>query len=159
MKNFILLFLLFLSVACSTMKQVTPREQTTLEIRTETVYVPDTVYIELPRIVEKVQTLDTISVLENKYAKSEAQVLNGVLAHSLETKPVKEPAIIQRQIVYKDSIIVKEVDVDHYIEMPAELTPWQSFKIKLGGYAFALIILLIVCAAIYFVSHLKTFKL
>ena len=159
MKNFILFFLLFLSVACSTMKQVTPREQTTLEIRTETVYVPDTVFIELPRIVEKVQTLDTISVLENKYAKSEAQVLNGVLAHSLETKPVKEPAIVQKQIVYKDSIIVKEVDVDHYIEMPAELTPWQSFKIKLGGYAFALIILLIVCAAIYFVSHLKPFKL
>ena len=159
MKNFILFFLLFLSVACSTMKQVTPREQTTLEIRTETVYVPDTVYIELPRIVEKVQTLDTISVLENKYAKSEAQVLNGVLAHSLETKPVREPAIVQKQIVYKDSIIIKEVDVDHYIEMPAELTAWQSFKIKLGGYAFALIILLIVCAAIYFVSHLKPFKL
>ena len=159
MKNFILLFLLFLSVACSAIKQVTPREQTTVEIRTETVYVPDTVFIELPRIVERVQTLDTISVLENKYAKSEAQVLNGVLAHSLETKPAREPAIVQRQIVYKDSVIVKEVDVDHYIEMPAELTAWQSFKIKLGGYAFALIILLIVCAAIYFVSHLKPFKL
>ena len=72
MKNFILLFLLFLSVACSTIKQVTPREQTTLEIRTETVYVPDTVYIELPRIVEKVQTLDTVSILENKFAVSEA---------------------------------------------------------------------------------------
>ena len=159
MKNFILFFLLFFSVACSTIKQVTPREQTTLEIRTETVYVPDTVYIELPRFVERVQTLDTISVLENKYAKSEALVENGTLNHSLELKPVKEPAIVQKQIVYKDSIIVKEVDVDHYIEMPAELTPWQSFKIKLGGYAFALIILLIVCAAIYFVSHLKPFKL
>ncbi len=159
MKNFILFFLLFLSVACSTMKQVTPREQTTVEIRTETVYVPDTVYIEIPRIVEKVQTLDTVSVLENKYAKSAASVSDGVLTHNLETKPVKEPAIVQKQIVYKDSIIVKEVDVDHYIEMPAELTPWQSFKIKLGGYAFALIILLIVCAAIYFVSHLKPFKL
>ena len=159
MKNFILLFLLFLSVACSVTRQVTPREQTTVEIRTETVYVPDTVYIELPRIVEKVQTLDTISVIDTKYAVSEAQVSNGILAHSLEVKPVREPAIVQKQIVYKDSIIVKEVDVDHYIEMPAELTPWQSFKIKLGGYAFALIILLIVCAAIYFVSHLKPFKL
>ena len=159
MKNFILLFLLFLSVACSTIKQVTPREQTTVEIRTETVYVPDTVYIEIPRIVEKVQTLDTVSVLENKYAKSAASVSDGVLTHNLETKPVKEPAIVQKQIVYKDSIIVKEVDVDHYIEMPAELTPWQSFKIKLGGYAFALIIILIACAAIYFVSHLKPFKL
>ena len=159
MKNFILFFLLFLSVACSTIKQVTAREQTTVEIRTETVYVPDTVFVELPRIVERVQTLDTTSVLENKYAKSEAQVSNGVLAHSLELKPVREPAIVQKQIVYKDSVIVKEVDVDHYIEMPAALTPWQSFKIKLGGYAFALIIILIVCAAIYFVSHLKPFKL
>ena len=159
MKNFMLLFLLFLSVACSTIKQVTPREQTTVEICTETVYVPDTVFVELPRIVERVQTLDTVSVLENKYAKSEALVENGTLNHSLELKPVKEPAIVQKQIVYKDSIIVKEVDVDHYIEMPAELTPWQSFKIKLGGYAFALIILLLVCAAIYFVSHLKPFKL
>ena len=159
MKNFILLFLLFLSVACSTMKQVTPREQTTVEIRTETVYVPDTVFVELPRIVERVQTLDTVSVLENKYAKSEALVENGTLNHSLELKPVKEPAIVQKQIVYKDSVVVREVDVDHYIEVPAELSAWLKFKIKLGGYAFALIILLIVCAAIYFVSHLKTFKL
>ena len=159
MKNFILFLLLFLSVACSVTRQVTPREQTTVEVRTNTVYVPDTVYIEIPRIVEKVQTLDTVSVIDTKYAVSEAQVSNGVLAHSLEVKPVREPAIVQKQIVYKDSVIIKEVDVDHYIEMPAELTPWQSFKIKLGGYAFALIVILIVCAAIYFVSHLKPFKL
>ena len=159
MKNYILFSLLFLSVACSVTRQVTPREQTTVEIRTETVYVPDTVYIELPRIVEKVQTLDTVSILENKFAVSEASVSGNVLKHSLEVKSVKEPVAIQKEIVYKDSVIVKEVDVDHYIEMPAELTPWQSFKIKLGGYAFALIVILIVCAAIYFVSHLKLFKL
>lgn len=159
MKSFFPFILLFLSVACSVTRQVTPREQTTVEIRTETVYVPDTVYIELPRIVERIQTLDTVSVLENKYAFSEAQVSNGVLAHSLEVKPVREPAIVQKQIVYKDSIIVKQVDVDHYIEIPAELTAWQSFKIKLGGYAFVLIVILIVCAAIYFVSHSKLFKL
>ena len=79
MKYFFPFILLFLSVACSVSRQVTPREQTTVEIRTETVYVPDTVYIELPRIVEKVQTLDTISVLENKYAKSAASVSDGVL--------------------------------------------------------------------------------
>ncbi len=158
MKNYILFLLLFLSVACSVTRQVTPREQTTVEVRTNTVYVPDTVYIELPRIVEKVQTLDTISVIDTKYAVSEAQVSNGVLTHNLEIKPVKEPAIVQKQIVYKDSIIVKEVDVDHYIEMPAELTAWQSFKIKLGGYAFALIIILIVVAILYVMFHSK-FKL
>ena len=159
MKYFFPFILLFLSVACGTIKQVTPREQTTVEIRTETVYVPDTVYVQLPAVSQSVETLDTVSVLENKYSKSEAQVSNGVLAHSLEVKPVREPAIVQKQIVYKDSIIVKEVDIDHYIEVPAELTSWQSFKIRLGGYAFALIVILIVCAAIYFVSHLKPFKL
>ena len=158
MKYFFPFILLFLSVACSVSRQVTPREQTTVEIRTETVYVPDTVYIELPRIVEKVQTLDTVSVLENKYAVSEAQVSNGVLAHSLEIKPVREPAIVQKEIVYRDSVVLQQVDVDHYIEVPAELTPWQSFKIRLGGYAFALIVILIVVAILYVMFHSK-FKL
>ena len=159
MKYFFPLILLFLSVACSVTRQVTPREQTTVEVRTNTVYVPDTVYVQLPAVSQSVETLDTVSVLENRYAVSEASVSGNVLKHSLEVKPIKEPVAIKKEIVYRDSIIVKEVDVDHYIEMPAELTPWQSFKIKLGGYAFALIILLIVCAAIYFVSHLKPFKL
>ena len=159
MKNFIPLFLLFLSVACSTIKQVTPREQTTVEVRTETVYVPDTVYVQLPAVSQSVETLDTISVLENRYAVSEASVSGNVLKHSLEVKPVNEPVAIKKEIVYRDSLVLQQVDVDHYIEVPVELTPWQSFKIKLGGYAFALIVILIVCAAIYFVSHLKLFKL
>ena len=159
MKNFILLFLSLLSVACSTIKQVTPREQTTVEIRTETVYVPDTVYVQLPAVSQSVETLDTVSVLENKYAVSEASVSGNVLKHSLEVKPVNEPVAIKKEIVYRDSVVLQQVDVDHYIEVPAELTPWQSFKIKLGGYAFALIILLIVCATIYFIIHTKLFKL
>ena len=158
MKNFILFFLLFLSVACSVTRQVTPREQTTVEIRTETVYVPDTVYVQLPAVSQSVETLDTISVLENKYSVSEASVSGNILKHSLEVKPVNEPVAIKKEIVYKDSIIVKEVDVDHYIEVPAELTPWQSFKIRLGGYAFALIIILIVVAILYLLFHSK-FKL
>ena len=158
MKYFFPLILLFLSVACSVTRQVTPREQTTVEVRTNTVYVPDTVFIALPRIVEKVQTLDTVSVLENKYAVSEASVSGSVLKHSLEVKPVKEPVAIKKEIVYRDSVVLQQVDVDHYIEIPAELTAWQSFKIKLGGYAFALIFILIVVAILYVMFHSK-FKL
>lgn len=78
--------------------------------------------------------------------------------HSLELKRVKEPATVQKEIVYKDSVIVREIDDDHYIEVPAELSGWQKFKIRLGGYAFALIILTIVCVTIYSVSHLKISK-
>ena len=158
MKNFILFSLLFLSVACSVTRQVTPREQTTVEVRTNTVYVPDTVYVQLPAVSQSVETLDTISVLENKYAKSVASVSSGVIAHSLEVKPVKEPVAIQKEIVYRDSVVLQQVDVDHYIEVPAELSAWQKFKIKLGGYAFALIIILIVVAILYVMFHSK-FKL
>jgi hypothetical protein len=96
----------------------------------------------LPQIVEKSSDTRHTSVLENKYAKSAASVSGGVLTHNLGVKPVREPKTVQKEIVYKDSVIVKEVTFDHYIEVPAELTPGgRSFKIKLGGYAFALIIL------------------
>ena len=159
MKNFTILFFLLLLVACSSVKQVTSGEQTTIEVRTKTVYVLDTVYIERPQIIERVETLDTISVLENKYAVSEASVSGNVLKHSLEVKPIKEPIKIESRVEYRDSIVLQQVDVDHYIDVPAELTPWQSFKIRLGGYAFAIIILLIVCATIYFIIHTKLFKL
>ena len=158
MKYFFPLILLFLCVACSVTRRVTPREQTTVEVRTNTVYVPDTVYVERPHIVERIQTLDTLSVLENDFAKSEAVVSAGVLSHSLEVKKLRKPVAIQKQIVYRDSVVLQQVDVDHYIEVPAELTPWQSFKIKLGGYAFALIIILIVVAILYLLFHSK-FKL
>ena len=159
MKNFTILFFLLLLVACSSVKQVTSGEQTTIEVRTKTVYVPDTVYIERPQIIEKVQVIDTASTIENKYACSQAIVSAGVLSHSLEVKPIKEPIKIESRVEYRDSIVLQQVDVDHYIDVPAELTPWQSFKIRLGGYAFALIILLIVCATIYFIIHTKLFKL
>ena len=98
MKHFFPFILLFLSVACGTIRQVTPREQTTVEVRTNTVYVPDTVFIEIPRIVERVQTLDTISVIDTKYAVSEAQVSNGVLAHSLEKNPSGSPQSSRKRL-------------------------------------------------------------
>ena len=158
MKYFFPFLLLFLSVACSVTRQITPREQTTVEVRTNTVYVPDTVYVERPQIVERIQTLDTLSVLENDFAKSEAVVSAGVLSHSLEVKKLREPVAIKKEIVYRDSVVLRQVDIDHYIEIPAELTAWQSFKIKLGGYAFALIIILIVVAILYVMFHSK-FKL
>ena len=84
---------------------------------------------------------------------------NGVLAHSLEIKPVREPAIVQKEIVYRDSVVLQQMDVDHYIEVPAELSWWQQLKLRIGGIALGIIITLIVCAAIYFVSHSKLFKL
>ena len=47
-------------------------------------------------------TKDTVSVLENEFAKSAAPVSDGLLAHSLETKPVQRPVEVQTKIVYRD---------------------------------------------------------
>ena len=63
MKNFTIFLASLLCVACASARQVTPLENTHVEVRTETVFQKDTVYLELPLLLEKVQTLDTMSVL------------------------------------------------------------------------------------------------
>ena len=159
MKNFILVLFSLLCVACGSVKQVTPTERVVTETRIETVYQTDTVLLEIPKIVEKVVTKDTISVLENDYAKSQAVVTDGLLAHSLETKPVQKPVEVQTKIVYRDSVIVKDNVIIQTVEVEKELTGWQTFKMKTGGFALGIIVLLIVCVILYFVKPLNLFKL
>ena len=159
MKNFILVLFSLLCVACSSLKQVTPTERVVTETRIETVYQTDTVLLEIPKIVEKVVTKDTVSVLENDYAKSQAVVTGGLLAHSLETKPVHKPVEVQTKIVYRDSVIVKDNVIVQTVEVEKELTGWQTFKMKTGGFALGIIVLLIVCVILYFVKPLNLFKL
>ena len=159
MKNFILVLFSLLCVACGSVKQVTPTERVVTETRIETVYKTDTVLLEIPKIVEKVVTKDTVSVLENDYAKSQAVISDGLLAHSLETKPVQRPLEVQRKIVYRDSVIVKDNVIVQTVEVEKELTGWQTFKMKTGGFALGIIVLLIVCVILYFVKPLNLFKL
>ena len=159
MKNFILVLFSLLCVACGSIKQVTPTERVVTETRIETVFKTDTVFLEVPKIVERVVTKDTLSVLENEFAKSAASVSDGLLAHSLETKPVKQPVEIQTKIVYRDSIIVQDRVVTEIQEVEKELTGWQSFKMKMGGWFLGILIILIVLVILYFVKPLKLIKL
>lgn len=159
MKNFVLVLFSLLCVACGSIKQVTPTERVVTETRIETVYQTDTVLLEIPKIVEKVVTKDTVSVLENDYAKSQALVSDGLLAHSLETKPVQKPVEVQTKIVYRDSVIVKDNVIVQTVEVEKELTGWQSFKMKMGGWFLGILILLIVCVILYFVKPLNLIKL
>ena len=155
MKNFIPVLFSLLCVACGSIKQVTPTERVVTETRIETVFKTDTVFLEVPKIVERVVTKDTLSVLENEFAKSAASVSDGLLAHSLETKPVKQPVEIQTKIVYRDSIIVQDRVVTEIQEVEKELTGWQSFKMKMGGWFLGILIILIVFAILYIVKFLK----
>ena len=146
MKNFTLVLFSVLCVACATTRQATPSEKIITETRIETVYETDTVYLEVPKIVEKVVTKDTVSVLENEFAKSAASVSDGLLAHSLETKPVQKPMEVQTKIVYRDSIIFKDVVVYETVEVEKELSRWQTFKMKTGGIALTILSLLALAA-------------
>ena len=152
MKNFSLILLSAVCVACATARQAAPSEKIVVETRIETVYKTDTVYLEVPKIVEKIVTADTVSVLENDYAKSEASVSDGLLAHSLETKPVKQPVEVRTQVVYRDSVIVKDNVIVQTVEVEKELTGWQSFKMAMGGWMLGLIIFMIVCVILYIVK-------
>ena len=152
MKNTSLILLSAVCVACATSRQAAPSEKILVETRIETVYKTDTVYLEVPKIVEKIVTADTISVLENEYAKSEASVSEGLLAHSLETKPVKHPVEVQTQVVYRDSVIVKDNVIVQTVEVEKPLTGWQSFKMAMGGWMLGLIIFMIVCVILYIVK-------
>ena len=159
MKNFILVLFSLLCVACGSVKQVTPTERVVTETRIETVYKTYTILLEIPKIVEKVVTKDTVSALENDYAKSQAVISDGLLTHSLETKPVQKPVEVQTKIVYRDSVIVKDNVIVQTVEVEKELTGWQTFKMKTGGFALGIIVLLIVCVILYFVKPLNLFKL
>ena len=140
MNRLIYLSLLVLATACGTTRSLQSSESSRVEVRTEVRTVHDTAYVELPVIIEKVATLDTASVLENKYAKSAASVSGGVLTHSLSTKPVREPVIVERIEVVRDSVVYRDRVVTETVEVEKKLSWWQSFKMKVGGFAMLLLL-------------------
>lgn len=117
----------------------------------------DTVFVELPRVVERVAVLDTVSHLENEFAASAAVVSSGVLKHSLETKPVKLPAFVDKHIVYRDSIIYKDRVQTVTVEVPRQLTGWQQAKLRVGGFCFFAVILIGLYSLITSIHKLNLF--
>ncbi len=154
MRNHLPLLLLLAASACGTVRTLPSSDSTRVEVRTEVKTVHDTAYLELPVIVDRVVTVDTSSVLENKYAKSEASVSGGVLSHSLETKPVKQPVIVESREIVRDSIVYRDRIVKEDIYIEKSLTRWQKFRLGLGGAT----ILLIAFAILYFMFNLLNLK-
>lgn len=148
----IALLLLILPVASCGAARVTPSvtDSTRVEVRTHIVRQIDTAFIELPVIVEKVATLDTASVLENKYAKSEAIVSGGVLHHSLSTKPVRQPVAVEKEIVYKDSLVFRDRVSTETVEVEKSLNWWQRLRLFLG----TLVLIAALAAIAYFIIKL-----
>lgn len=92
--------------------------------------VRDTVYVEIPQIIERNVTRDTVSHLENEYAKSDAIVDGEFLWHTLEMKPQEKAVEIIKDIEYRDTIIEKAtiVEVEKPIDKPD--TWWEQTQKK-----------------------------
>ena len=157
MKYYLPLLFLALASACSTVRPLPTTDSTKVEVRTETVIEKDTVFVELPRVVERVAVQDTTSHLENEFALSDARISGGVLKHSLETKPVKMPAVVDKQIVYRDSVVFRDRVQTVTVEVEKKLTGWQQAKLRVGGFCFFAVILIGLYFIITFLLNLKRF--
>lgn len=128
---------LFLVSGCGVVKP-TPgpsiRDSSRVEVRWKIERIHDTLRFPVPQIVERNVTRDTSSHLENDWAKSDAVISDGLLYHSLETKPRDVPVPVDKEIVYKDSIVFRDREVKvpepYPVEIPAELTRWQQFRLR-----------------------------
>ena len=64
---------------------------------------------------------------------------------------------IEKEIVYRDSIVFRDRTVTQTVEVPAQLSKWQSFKMKTGGITLTLLTIAIVTAALYLLLKTKNF--
>lgn len=121
-------------------EKVTVRDSVITEVHER--IVRDTVPFEIPVEVEKNVTKDTASHLSNSFAESDAVVSNGVLTHTLKTRP--QTLSVPVEVPVADTIYTESHT--EYIEVPVEkeLSRWQQFRLKgfwwlLGGIALALL--------------------
>lgn len=114
-------------------------------VREVTEYVVDTVEVAIPHISESVSTRDTISHLENDYARSEAMISGGVLHHSLETRPQLRKIQIKTPRLHRDSIMYKHINHDVEVEVEKDLTFIQKCQIE----GFWLLLLVVALLSIY----------
>jgi len=110
------LFLLAIICACfsscashKTISETERHDSVRVETRVETIYVPDTVFVEIPAQSAERTTADSTSHLETEFAESDARINpDGTLYHFLANKAQEKPVEIQKQIVKKDSIVYRD---------------------------------------------------
>ena len=114
------LFLLVfgLIIGCSTTKQIPVQTVEKVVVKDTTIYIKDTVKIEIPtEVVKEVVPTDTVSVLKTSVAESEAKIHKGMLYHSLkQTGKVKAKVDTFVKVEYKDRYIHKEIPIEIKVE-------------------------------------------
>lgn len=129
----IMVFLLLTSCGAGKRLPVQTERQDSIrvEVREKTVYIRDTVLVEIPVQSAENTTRDTSSHLETDYAESDARINpDGTLYHSLRNKPHKQPVPVDVPQTQKDSIVYRDRYISETIEVPRDLTAWQKWQMR-----------------------------
>lgn len=115
----ITIILLLILFGCGARRKAPPsqsevrRDSVYTKVVERTVYKRDTVRIHVPQQVAVAKVKDSTSRLENDWAVSTAHVYrDGTLQHSLETKAGPRPIETETPIVYRDSIVYRDREVE-----------------------------------------------
>lgn len=151
-----ILFIAALLTGCGTTKVATSsdireekNDSVRIEYRERLVFVPDTVFIEIPAQTSERTTPDSLSHLENDFSESNARInQDGSLFHDLKTKPQAKPVPTQKEIQYRDSIVYRDrivkvkVKETETVEVEKKLSWFQ--KTQIYGFWTLLAFLMIV---------------
>lgn len=145
-----------IATACRTTRPPTPsppvvtltdRDSVRVETKTVTMFVHDTLTVEIPVQTAERTTADSTSFLETDLAMSSARINpDGTLFHSLLNKPGTFNVPFDRPIEKTETNaerireIEKPVPVNVPVAVERELTMWQKLCIKSAPWLFALLI-------------------
>ena len=131
----IVFFIILLAVVgCCPCKHLTTstgtRDSLHVEIRHRTIWIPDTVRVQLSAERTEQTVRQDSSHLETSAAVSDARINpDGSLTHSLENKDGEHPVEVDAKIVYRDSIVWRDRTNWEIVEVERELTAWQQFRL------------------------------
>ena len=119
------------------------RDSTIVEVRDRIIH--DTAKVEIPIIIEKNITKDDSSHIENKFAVSDAWVKDGLLHHSLSTRPqiIDVPVDVHVTDTTKTHEHYEKADSTsiRYVNVEKPLSWWQEKKIGAFPWLFCGLIL------------------
>ena len=130
-----LLLICLLFVGCKT--KYIPVER----VVRDSIAVHDTVIqVKLKPFKEVVLVDDTISLLDNEVATSEAKITNNKLYHSLEIKDT--PIKVETKFITEYKTIKEPVpyEVEKIVKVEKKLTWWEKKKILFGEIAFIVLL-------------------
>ena len=111
--------------------QTEQRDSVRIEVRKETKYIRDTVFLTVPAQSAENTTRDTSSHLVTDYAESDARINpDGTLYHSLRNKEQEKPVPVDVPVTQKDSIVYRDKLIYETVEVERDLTAWQKWQMR-----------------------------